>query len=72
MNIEHRTSNVQHRIMYSVNLKKTEQHAAHSPYRHLTHRERLRCMSESTLRDSSDQYSAVFKSLHSDLLVLNR
>jgi hypothetical protein len=25
MNIEHRTSNVQHRIMYSVNLKKTEQ-----------------------------------------------
>jgi hypothetical protein len=27
MNIEHRTLNVQHRIMYSVNLKKTEQDA---------------------------------------------
>ncbi len=27
MNIEHRTLNVQHRIMYSVDLKKTEQHA---------------------------------------------
>jgi hypothetical protein len=28
---EHRTLNVQHRIMNSVNLKKTEQHAAQSP-----------------------------------------
>ncbi len=32
MNIEHRTSNVQHRIMNSVNLKKkNEQHAAQAP-----------------------------------------
>ena len=35
MNIEHRTSNVQHRIMYSVNFKKkTEQHAAQAPALH--------------------------------------
>jgi hypothetical protein len=25
MNVEHRTSNIEHRIMYSVNFKKTEQ-----------------------------------------------
>ena len=35
MNIESsrggQASNVQHRIMYSVNLKKTEQHAAQAP-----------------------------------------
>ena len=54
---EHRTLNVQHRIMYSVNLKKTEQHAAYSSRRRLTQRERLRYASESTLRNSSDQYS---------------
>jgi len=31
---EHRTLNVQHRIMNSVNLKKTEQHAAQAPALH--------------------------------------
>ena len=52
MNIEHRTLNVQHRIMNSVNLEKTEQ-------------------SESTLRNSTVQYSAVFRSLlQRDSLVL--
>jgi hypothetical protein len=34
MNIEHRTLNVQHRIMNSVNIKKTEQHAAQAPALH--------------------------------------
>ncbi len=34
MNIEHRTLNVQHRIMNSVNFKKTEQHAAQAAALH--------------------------------------
>ena len=34
MNVEHRTLNVQHRIMNSVYLKKTEQHAAQAPALH--------------------------------------
>jgi hypothetical protein len=44
MNIEHRTLNVQHRIMYSVHKKRLN----------TTRRGRLRCASESTTRISSD------------------
>ena len=45
MNVEHRTLNVQHRIMYSVNFKKTEQ--AYSA------KEAMKAKSESTFRNLS-------------------
>jgi hypothetical protein len=76
MNVQHRTLNVQHRILYSVYLKKRLSNtrrtrrasagAAGAPPQRQALARRVRCASESTLRNS-----AVFRSrLQRDSLVL--
>jgi hypothetical protein len=63
MNVEHRTLNVQHRILNSVNLKNTEHHAAYTPLQRQALARRVRCVIESTIRNPT-RLSALQASVH--------
>jgi hypothetical protein len=68
LNVEHRTLNVQHRILYSVNFEKTEQHAAQAP----ALRERIHDSKFPVFRSRLQRDSLVLKSIKRSVINIRR